>query len=120
MYNRAMNISHLELDEQCAALMGWQRNERDVAGSLVVTWRPPASAPFSTLEIFGLCPRFSSDPAAARLLEDEIERRGLIHAYTNTLVSLLEYQAEAGPLGWFVLRATPEQRAEAFLKVTKP
>ncbi len=55
----------------------------------------------------------------AEMLEDEIERRGLIYEYTNMLVTLIEYQAIANPLGWAVLRATPEQRARAFLEAVK-
>ncbi len=54
---------------------------------------------------------------AARLLEDEIERRVLKYEYSNALVSIIGYQATDGPLAWAILRATHEQRARAFLEV---
>lgn len=55
---------------------------------------------------------------AARWLEDEIEQRGLQEAYCRALahqysgVLLRDYT-------WALLRATPEQRARAFVEATK-
>lgn len=76
-------------------------------------------------------PRFSTDPAAARLLEDEIERRGLQMAYTAAMIDVLgldpgiEMTEPAISLWlcrnvmpqdlWTLIRATPEQKARAFL-----
>ena len=54
----------------------------------------------------------------ARLLEDEIERRDLNHAYDTALLSILGYTWDnAGNAVYSLIRATPEQRAQAFLKV---
>lgn len=63
---------------------------------------------------YGSVPRYSTDYDAARLLEDEIERQGLQEAYINALNTLLGWQREPS---WDFLRATPEQRARAFLQV---
>ena len=64
-------------------------------------------------------PRCSEDHVAARLLEDEIERRGLHYEYVKALcfilgdISLRELEARDV---WALLRAAPEQRAKAFLQ----
>lgn len=64
------------------------------------------------------------DHAAAAQLEDEIERRGLEREYTQALLTILADGSEAAAdsthitqmEAWELLRATPEQRAQAFLK----
>lgn len=66
-------------------------------------------------EAWGDCPNFSTNYEAARLLEDEIERRGLEYSYSNALVDIVQYNG-TGPIVWAALRATPEQRTRAFLK----
>jgi len=69
---------------------------------------------------------FRGSIASARLLEDEIERRGLWREYTSALVEELDiygdktyYDWDREWVGatWLLLRATPEQRARAYLKV---
>jgi hypothetical protein len=67
-------------------------------------------------------PAYSTDPAAARLVEDEIERRGLQEPYVRALVGGAE---EATHRLWYcgvddlwrVATATPEQRCRAALAV---
>lgn len=65
-------------------------------------------------------PNYSTDPAAARLLEDEIARRGLQERYigwfykhvcTDGMNSRQEVFA--------ILRATSEQKARAFLEAVR-
>lgn len=74
---------------------------------------------------------YSDDYAASRLLEDEIERRGLQEQYilalgdvvttTDSIVKdMLRLASESEILlYWRILRATPEQRAWAFLEAIK-
>jgi hypothetical protein len=49
---------------------------------------------------------------AARLLEDEIKRRGLQERYIYELERIIVSRDH-----WEYIRATPEQRAQAFVKV---
>ena len=72
-----------------------------------------------------LCPAFSENHEAARLLEDEIERRGLWGVYLTALIKLLNIHGDRTWFDWdrewvhavaIMLRATPEQRARAFLE----
>lgn len=62
---------------------------------------------------------YSTNSVAARLLEDEIERRGMrliyIHALLQTALSSFRGQNTGSDLHWALIRATPEQRARAFL-----
>jgi hypothetical protein len=51
---------------------------------------------------------------AAAWLEDEIERRGLDMPYVKHLQVIVGSSAK-----WHLLRATPAQRAQAFLKATE-
>jgi hypothetical protein len=60
--------------------------------------------------------------SAARLLEDEIERRGLHGPYIGALLTEMGQPHTYHPsieidIKWALLRATPEQRARAFLAV---
>jgi hypothetical protein len=62
--------------------------------------------------------------AIAQMLEDEIERRNLHFTYVGKLAALCETQNDGAqqysPLAVFALiRATPEQKARAFLEVVK-
>jgi hypothetical protein len=112
-----------ELDAQCAHALGqlWvdacPLGDPTCAGKYMPQiGRWPCLAPFST------------DHEAARLLEDEIERRGVQKAYISALCrdgglddpfsdyAILEFTLEAF---WQVMRATPEQRARAFLEAMK-
>ena len=63
------------------------------------------------------------DLGAARMLEDEIERRGLWREYIEAL-GITGLRTFNPPVyGWHdiatALRATPEQRARAFVEATK-
>lgn len=69
---------------------------------------------------------FISNP---RLLEDEIERQHLRADYMEALEDILGIDVYHGPNGfeglsidaeWALLRATPEQKARAFLAVVEP
>lgn len=70
-------------------------------------------------------PHYSTDPAAASELEDAIERRGKGAAYARALSTIigmayLDLEADSDAVNqelWRLLRAAPEQRAQAFLKV---
>lgn len=62
----------------------------------------------------------STDIESARMLEDEIERRGLQEPYVYALGKIIGMRdindwLEAEDW-WRFLRATPEQRARAFLE----
>lgn len=63
--------------------------------------------------------RYSTDPAAAAHVEDEIERRGLTEQYVDAMLDLLHINAEdripAHYQLWALIRATPEQRCRAAL-----
>jgi hypothetical protein len=63
--------------------------------------------------------------ASVRLLEGEIERRGKLNEYVYALAAIVldpwqaggEWPFELFPQDvWLLVRATPEQRARAFLK----
>lgn len=69
-------------------------------------------------------PPYSSDPAAARVLEDEVKRSGLAHEYAVALYGIVTHHYlthEGATPDEIVLLvfATPEQRARAFLEVAK-
>jgi len=54
---------------------------------------------------------------AASLLEGEIERRGLEETYADALLDLTGAVTGIEQYNfWLFIRATPEQRAQAFLK----
>jgi len=69
---------------------------------------------------------FISNP---RLLEDEIEKRGLQAHYVAALGDQIEHarahlEGYSGPLypmmsAWLFIRATPEQKARAFLEAAR-
>lgn len=107
--------SERPLDQQCARVMGWTwQDDR--------AWSPTGSVcsrlngdPWWWLE------RYSSDHAAARLLEDEIDRRGLIDEYIEKLIVIVDapdLELDVWPKYsdlWKLAHSTPEQRARAFL-----
>jgi len=67
-----------------------------------------------------LCPAFSTSYTDVRLLEDEIERRGLWQQYIGVLLDILNsYDRPSMVDIWAIIRATPEQRARAFLEAVK-
>lgn len=53
------------------------------------------------------------------MLEDEIERRGLEDDYIRALLAIVIPDGGSVLAFWRILRATPEQRARAFLEATK-
>ena len=55
------------------------------------------------------------NPEKSALLEDEIERRGLSADYVSAIIDIVRPES-GGKLVWAVIRATPEQRARAFLE----
>lgn len=69
-----------------------------------------------------LCPAFSESHEAARILEDEIERRAAQVAYLDALVEIVlpyvHYELKTADI-WRVLRATPEEKCRAFLKTVE-
>lgn len=98
-------------------------------------WYPPNSN--QPLMYWGICtttglrPRWEVDPTAIRIVEDEIERRGLQERYALALadvvttgssivddMTLLHEEGEIMLL-WQLLRATPEQRCRAALRAIK-
>lgn len=106
-----------KLDIQCAEAMGWIRTGSPEKEE----WRNHEYAYVNEL------PAYSTDQAAARLLEDEIERQGLLVNYITELGNIvLDYTTLQNGAAlypalsvWDILRATPEQRARALLEVIK-
>ena len=107
------------LDAACAKAMGWQP---DPARCNVCGWpledgicEPGncAERPVPKIKYNDPAP-YSKEPYLASLLEDEIEKRGLQDVYIDALMRIVEYPA-IGEQYWLLLRATPEQRARAFL-----
>jgi hypothetical protein len=73
-----------ELDWACAKALGWIHSPRflgDKNGYWITL--------DGTHYIDGDRPVFSADHAAARLLEDEIERRGIISDYLDNLTAIV-------------------------------
>lgn len=62
---------------------------------------------------------YSEDHEKARLLEDEIERRGLQYKYMDWLMAFTSLCSNENDQHWALIRATPEQKARAFLKAVE-
>ena len=107
-------------------VMGWaQVDDKDgeegwgvPPGSEGVSW---VGSPFQNY------PHYTTDHAAARLVEDEIERRGLRNEYVRALIApgaeeVTSYLWYVGHDDlWALIRATPEQRCRAAWQVmTEP
>ena len=130
-----------ELDEQCARALGYwvyhydkdhanncyyQLLDQDLSPVELLSYR--AELRKTETEAWADAPNFSSDSCAASILEDEIERRGLQSKYTTALVQIVApetekvtshlYYADDDDF-WSLIRATPEQRARAFLEAIK-
>lgn len=106
-------MSNLELDIQCAERLTGHKIPK---GAIV----NPGTVMYTKHAYF--VGHFSSDLNAARWLEDEIEKRGLQHAYVSALMGILLNDPGNAfwidPTSdeiWSLIRATPEQRARAFL-----
>lgn len=70
-------------------------------------------------------PPFSTSMSASRLVEDEIDERGLWKEYTTELLFITTGYKRVGTLivsreGWSVIRATPRQRCLAACEVLGP
>lgn len=138
-----------ELNKQCVIALGWidiedVNDDGTTDGSNPDPVRligiPPGYAHISRLggSPFHDVPDFRADPNATRLLEDEIERRGLQKDYLAALCRVLGFSSD-GVSGdpkhfdfstwlfdlvdehelWKLLRATPPQRAAAFVEAMK-
>jgi hypothetical protein len=98
-----------ELDEQCARALGWEHHDgwwTHLSEGGEYRSRVPLS--------------YSEHTIFTSLLEDEIERRRLQEKYIDALLQTID----ANPTDedwrlWQVCRATPEQRARAFLEAVK-
>lgn len=105
-----------ELDEACMRAMGWEYKPR-FPGDTTGYWR----ASDGETVISEDRPHFSTDPDAARLLEESIEWRGreTQAEYVFALADrLFTEDSEWGTSHvWKMIRATPEQKARAFLEV---
>lgn len=111
-----VNYNPSDLDIQCVEALGWER----------VSTEPPRWTDKDHRDLWLIdVPLFSIDPAAARLLEDEIERRGLEYEYIRALNAVLDTLLRDCPGSdiehvdlddlWSILHASPEERARAFL-----
>lgn len=60
-----------------------------------------------------------SDMELALMLEDEIERRGLQYKYMDWLMAYSSLCSDERDQRWAIMRATPEQRARAFLQAVQ-
>lgn len=94
---------------------------RTVSEAMGKPWRKPTHGRCCTCQTCGqyyddgcLCD-WADNPEKSALLEDEIERRGLSADYVSAIIDIV--RPESGEkLVWAVIRATPEQRARAFLE----
>ena len=123
-----------ELNEQCAKALGYTvyHYDKDYAENCYYQLMdeeldPVIMFPFragerkTEDEAWADVPAFSTDYEAARILEDEIERRGLQIEYAKAVMKLIYQQGfknYAEPQ-WLLIRATPEQKARAFLEAIK-
>jgi hypothetical protein len=117
-----------ELDEQCARALGWHKGR----GGAITTpksesrayWydahggiqEPCVTDGFANLRAFS--PSMIHEDTC--LLEDEIERRGLDNEYMQALLRIVAPSVDWAMRSWDIIwrcyRATPEQKARAFLE----
>jgi hypothetical protein len=96
---------------------------RAVSEAMGKPWRKPTHGTCCTCQTCGqyyddgcLCD-WTDDSEKSVLLEDEIERRGLQKRYMDALASTTNAMPFDNVLyPWSLIRATPEQRARAFLE----
>lgn len=109
------------LDIAIAQMLGWRWV--DEGGIRHLRWHDAPG--FAAMEAGGevyptsLLLHYSGDAAAARLIEDEIERRGIGEAYIWYLAEVIGHPRHVAwsSLDMFaLLRATPEQRCRAALR----
>jgi hypothetical protein len=117
---RRRTIKGRELDAQVAHAMGY--SPCGCGNPTCDLWEPPAH--LDDGGGYPPVPHFATDPVAARLLEDEIERRGwpMQWRYVSALwasVGCAGHNGEGPNIWkeeWLLIRATPEQRVRAFLE----
>lgn len=95
--------------------MGWVK--RYSPDPTIYAWEKPNGERMTAADL----PQFSSRPVASGWLLDEIERRRLQATYEIALDAVLNIAIEidqpySAKQLWAIIRATPEQRAQAFLK----
>lgn len=101
------------LDRQVAEKyfgMGWIQDDEDASGDELYAWDHHPADPFwppFTHYYYGAVPRYSTDPAAAALVEQKLEEYGCAEEYARALVALGASPADA----------TPEQRCRAAVEV---
>lgn len=114
-----------EFDAQCAAALGWTVIQSDCYTPTGREWCGTSPDRQGGWDGFGrtYIPWYSSKPLDAALLEDEIERRGLQPGYISALSELVDpndsFWSDDWQPRWLLIRATPEQKARAFLEVIK-
>jgi hypothetical protein len=108
--------------EVAEKVMGWESACCDLCGDQLI---PPGGEMCKFVSV----PAYSTDAAAAAVMEAEIERRGLREHYIHALIRELELGASIYPTAvecaeeradpydvlWAFLRATPDQRCRAIL-----
>ena len=109
-----MSDNDRALDIEIAQLLGW-RWEGDEGGVHYLR-RPNVPGYLAMRAGDDLYPTsdllpYSTDHTAVRLVEDEIERRGLVGPYVKALYAIVGKQGS-----WSLIRATPEQRCAAALR----
>lgn len=124
-----------ELDIQCAKALGYTvyHYDKDYAENCYYQLvdrqlNPVVSFPFrageqkTEAEAWDDAPEFSINRDATSLLEDEIERRNLPLTYLDCLAGIAapSINREDWRVWWGVVRATPDQKARAFLEAIAP
>lgn len=118
-----------ELDEACARAIGWTERRvglhgDEMSSGYLSQWHDANG----TLSLWGgaalgVLPPFSSFLPATVMLEDEIERRALWLQYIKALGITGTRMTNPTMYSWNdiarAIRATPEQRARAFLEAMK-
>jgi len=98
-----------DLNVRCARALGWEL-ETDEHGNV---WSLSGGRRFELPDFAHI-----DSVIPARWLEDAIEERGLWMEYTAALLPALDLERPgiAGSALWAAIRATPKQRARAFLQ----
>lgn len=111
-------LSHRELDEKCAILLGWKRTSiptSDQSCPELGCWEEPVPNDVNRRHV--ILPYFSSDANDASDLEDAIIAGHKSCDYIRALRKLLGYgDRELSYIEeLFVIHASPRKRAEAFV-----
>ena len=149
MPERSPEENRRELDERCAHALGYITFWGDGGfGETLYLWDKEAirdgngarnchllGARWERVRVDGeihelmvrLCPAFSARLEDAKILEDEIARRGIEEGYAAALAAMCGITGlrNFNPVAytrrdlWEIAHATPEQRARAFVKVVE-